>query len=163
MRLINADAFDKALAEEAAFKVRHGDQAVARGLILARRYITDAPTVDVAPVVRCGECQYWKDRKVGLPDGTERDYKPDEKYFVELSTGVNIGSHCTLHGFEDESGSWLWSNANDFCSRGKRKDGDNDARSYAGGSPEVDAADLPGNEVHGTPVEQTEHSGTVSG
>lgn len=37
------------------------------------------------------------------------------------------------------------------------------ARSYAGGSPEVDGADLLRDEVHGATVEQTEHSGTVSG
>ena len=43
------------------------------------------------------------------------------------------------------------------------KGDDISARSYAGGSPEVDAADLPGDEVHGAPAEPTEHSGTVSG
>ena len=39
--------------------------------------------------------------------------------------------------------------------------GENDDRSYAGSSPEVDAADLPGDEEHGAPVEQAKHSGTV--
>lgn len=37
------------------------------------------------------------------------------------------------------------------------------AQSYAGGSPEMVAADLPGDEEHGAPAEQTEHSGAVSG
>ena len=36
------------------------------------------------------------------------------------------------------------------------------ARSYAGGSSEMAAAYLPGDEVHGAPVEQTKHSGIVS-
>ena len=82
--------------------------------------IEDTPVVEFPPVVRCKDCCYWKDRKVGLLDGTERDYKPDEPQLVTLSVGTNIGSHCTLHGFENESGSWFWSNANDFCSRGRR-------------------------------------------
>lgn len=83
-----------------------------------------APTVDLVPApVRCGECIYWKDRKVKLPDGAERDYQPDEPYSVTMNVGINVGSHCTLHGFENESGSWFWSNADDFCSRGKRKGG----------------------------------------
>lgn len=86
--------------------------------------INRIPTVDVVPVIHCKECRYWKDRKVGLPDGTERDYRPGEEYFVELSTGINIGCHCTLHGFENESGSWFWAQPDDFCSRGKRKDGE---------------------------------------
>ena len=43
------------------------------------------------------------------------------------------------------------------------KGDDCNARSYAGGSPEVDAADLPGDEVHGAQIEQTKHSGTVFG
>lgn len=82
---------------------------------------------ELQTVVHCKECQYWKDRKVGLPDGTERNYRPDEQSLVPLDVGINIGCHCTLHGCEDKSGTTFWAQANDFCSRGKRKDENNNA------------------------------------
>ena len=79
------------------------------------------PAVDVAPVVRCVECIWWQDRQVQLIDGSCRDYMPDEPWSVTCDVGINVGSHCTKHGFDDESGSWFWAAANDYCSCGKRK------------------------------------------
>lgn len=79
-------------------------------------------------LVRCKDCVSWCDRKVQKPDGTLRDYTPEEKALplamVTADIGINVGSHCTLHGCENESGSWFWSKANDFCSRGERRDSD---------------------------------------
>ena len=120
MRLIDADLFESFSANYKGYDRKSyiaGAEAVLKS-------IDNAPTVDAVPAVHCKECCYWKDRKVGLPDGTERDYKPDEPPLITLDVGTNIGSHCTLHGFENESGSWFWSNADDFCSRGKRKGGE---------------------------------------
>lgn len=85
--------------------------------------LSDAPTVEATPVVHCGECIWWQDRQVQLADGGCRDYMPDEPWSVTSDIGINVGAHCTKHGFEDKSGSWFWANANDFCSRGERREG----------------------------------------
>lgn len=69
----------------------------------------------------CKDCVYWKDRQVQLRDGSCRDYLPNEPWSVTADVGINVGSHCTLHGFDNESGSWFWAKAEDFCSRGIRK------------------------------------------
>lgn len=76
---------------------------------------------DVVPVVRCVECIWWQDRQVQLIDGSCRDYMPDEPWSVTCDVGINVGSHCTKHGFDDKSGSWFWAAANDYCSRGERE------------------------------------------
>lgn len=76
---------------------------------------------DVVPVVRCGECIWWQDRQVQLIDGSCRDYMPDEPWSVTCDVGINVGSHCKKHGFDDESGSWFWAAANDYCSRGEKE------------------------------------------
>ena len=79
-------------------------------------------------IVRCKDCASWCDRKVQKPDGTLRDYTPEEKALplamVTADIGINVGSHCTLHGYENESGSWFWAKANDFCSYCERRDSD---------------------------------------
>ena len=92
-----------------------------RAVTVSRFGIENAPTVDAVPVVRCGDCLYWQDRQVMLSDGSCRNYLPDEPDYVTASVGINMGAHCTKHGFEDESGSWFWANACDFCSRGERR------------------------------------------
>ncbi|MEG0944383.1 MAG: hypothetical protein RSD74_02085 [Angelakisella sp.] len=71
--------------------------------------------------VLCKDCVYWINRKIKIADGSYRDYEPWEEEFVTITKGINVGSHCTLHGFEDESGSWFWAGADDFCSRGIRR------------------------------------------
>lgn len=79
-----------------------------------------APAIDAVNVIRCKDCVYWQDRQVQLSDGSCRDYLPNEDWSVTCDIGMNIGSHCTLHGFEDKSGSWFWANADDYCSRGRK-------------------------------------------
>lgn len=59
--------------------------------------IWKAPTADVAPVVRCKDCEYWQDNNGGYPN-----------------------EECRWR--EDET-----PDADDFCSYGKRKDGDDNA------------------------------------
>lgn len=76
---------------------------------------------DAEPVVRCKDCIYWQDRKVLMKNGEYRDYLPDEDMFVSIDKGINVGSHCTLHGYENMTGSWFCAQANDFCSRGERR------------------------------------------
>ncbi len=58
----------------------------------------DFPAADVAPVVRCKDCKYWQDNNGGYPH-------------EECRWG---------HGETPE--------ANDFCSYGEQKDGDDDAK-----------------------------------
>lgn len=69
-------------------------------------------------IVHCKDCIYWQDRQIKLNDGTYRDYLPTDEYYVSQSVGINIGSHCTLHGHDNDSSSWFWSSGNDYCSRG---------------------------------------------
>lgn len=56
--------------------------------------VENAPVADVVPVVRCKDCQYWQDNNGGYPN-----------------------EECRWR--EDET-----PDADDFCSYGKRKDGD---------------------------------------
>ena len=55
----------------------------------------EVPAADVAPVVRCKDCQNWK-RNVGLTDSPN--------------------GHCFEHDID--------TNGRDFCSYGERKDND---------------------------------------
>ena len=57
-------------------------------------YVRDMPAADVAPVVRCKDCQSWK-RNVGLTDSPN--------------------GHCFEHDID--------TNGQDFCSYGERRDG----------------------------------------
>lgn len=60
--------------------------------------IEKAPTVDAAPVVYCKDCKYWQDNNGGYPH-----------------------EECRW-GHEETP------DADDFCSYGERKDGDDDAK-----------------------------------
>lgn len=62
------------------------------------QYIEISPDDDVAPWVRCKDCKYWQDNNGGYPH-------------EECRWG---------HGETPE--------ANDFCSYGEQKDGDDDAK-----------------------------------
>ena len=123
---MNADEIVKALRENAEWcdaneygvPLCMGDnQRAAADLIESLQ----AQLNDTVPVVRCSECIWWQDRQVQLIDGSCRDYMPDEPWSVTCDVGINVGSHCTKHGFDDESGSWFWAAANDYCSRGEKE------------------------------------------
>lgn len=87
------------------------------------------PTADVVEVVRCKDCIYFQDRYIELPGGSKIPYKKGESV-VPISVGINVGSYCTridyaiVHGYRhgepsvDETR--LWTNPDDFCSRGER-------------------------------------------
>ncbi len=86
---------------------------------------------EVDEVVRCKDCIYFQDRYVKLPDGSKRPYEKGEDY-VPISVGINVGSYCKridyaiVHGYRDGEPSVdetrLWTNPDDFCSYGERKD-----------------------------------------
>ena len=59
-------------------------------------FIENAPVIDAEPVIRCKDCMYWK------------EHKPTERRFCELVTTPTKSY-------------WL-SRADDFCSRGERKE-----------------------------------------
>lgn len=64
---------------------------------LVKAAIKNAPSVDAESVIRCKGCQYWQDNNGGYPN-----------------------EECRWR--EDET-----PDADDFCSYGKRKDGDDNA------------------------------------
>lgn len=123
MRLIDANALIISLAKDRSALVNnHVPHGELRRIDETIWKVVEAPTISAVPVVRCRECVWWKGRQVQLADGTCRDYLPDEPWSVTLSVGINVGSHCTKHGFDDESGSWFWAQPDDYCSRGERKE-----------------------------------------
>ena len=123
MRLIDADALKDELIECTPYAIdpvyRNTNSNI--DMFTLMEMLDELPAADVVPVVRCGECIWWQDRQVQLIDGSCRDYMPDEPWSVTCDVGINVGSHCTKHGFDDESGSWFWAAANDYCSRGERE------------------------------------------
>ena len=64
-------------------------------IMAIERDVRDMPAADVAPVVRCKDCQHWK-RNAGLTDSPN--------------------GHCFEHDID--------TNGRDFCSYGERKDND---------------------------------------
>lgn len=89
--------------------------------------IEEFEAADVAPMVRCKNCIYWKDRHIKLDDGTERPYTEEELQefcgMVPLSIGINVSSYCTRVKLEDTN---FWCGPDDFCSKGARMDGTED-------------------------------------
>lgn len=100
-------ANEERLIDANALKVKaFPDPDSGEGLVYVQD-IDEAPTVDAVEVVRCKDCIHWCDCKVKLADGTYRDYLPGEAFGdVTIDIGINVCSHCTLHGYEDSSGSW---------------------------------------------------------
>lgn len=64
-------------------------------IMAIERDVRDMPAADVAPVVRCKDCQSWK-RNVGLTDSPN--------------------GHCFEHDID--------TNGQDFCSYGERRKGE---------------------------------------
>lgn len=72
-------------------------ECIKKRLEKAAKRVSAIPAVDVAPVVPCKDCRYWQDNNGGYPN-----------------------EECRWR--EDET-----PDADDFCSYGKRKDGDDNA------------------------------------
>ena len=86
-RLIDADALSEKLCETTIF-IKDGE--------VFQRMINDAPSIDAVPVVRCGECEYWK-------------CNPNtEEYGV-----------CKKVSYDDFE---VVMDSDDFCSYGKRRE-----------------------------------------
>lgn len=98
-----------------------------------------APEIDpvhAAGGVYCRECIYFVPEQVHKNDGTVRDCKPGESLFVSLSEGMVVGAHCgrfdsvVTHGYRygdpsvDETLAWV--RADDFCSRGVKREVEED-------------------------------------
>ena len=92
MRLIDADA----LMDEA-----NSDGAY--GYVDAKQ-ISDAPTIDAVPVVRCRECRHHRDKN-----------EQEQQYLVE---DILI---CTSPDATDDCWNAVW--PDHFCSYGERKEG----------------------------------------
>ena len=90
------------LIDADAAKLTANDYAMFRcqlgGLVDVVEFLDDAPTVDAVPVVRCKDCRHWH------KDTVFCDYMS--------------------YGKASERVNWY---ADDFCSYGERKDGDDNA------------------------------------
>lgn len=68
MRAIDADALEKVLKGKGSYPA------------VVRRAISDAPTLDMTPVVRCGECKYNRGKRKCLRPDTVM-ITPDDNDF----------------------------------------------------------------------------------
>lgn len=75
-------------------KKRVGTIGSLSGDFVAGFDIDTAPTIDAVPVTRCKDCAHW--------------------------TGIALGMRCNLYSFPPNA--WVYSQPEDFCSRGKRKE-----------------------------------------
>ena len=81
------------------------------------------PEDEPADIVRCRDCVNWMPRHIKLNDGTTRFYLPGEKD-VSISVGINVGSQCLVDcnsGYAEDKA--VFRSANEFCSRGIRREG----------------------------------------
>ena len=92
MRLIDADALMHEANSDGAY-----------GYVDAKQ-ISEAPTVDAVPVVRCRECKHHRDKN-----------EQEQQYLVE---DILI---CTSQDATDDCWNAVW--PDHFCSYGKRKEG----------------------------------------
>lgn len=109
MRLIDADAFIRFLAEQKVKETGAFTKGVNKALniaISALKNLQITPTVDAVPVVRCGKRKNWK------PYGSKAARKIGDP--LERYGGCEI-----WHGGHLES---------DFCSYGQRRDQSADVR-----------------------------------
>lgn len=81
--------------QELAFQFNFEGRITERELYLFNRAIEEMPTIDAVPVVRCKDCKWWK--------------TVHPRYWVEHEI-------CAREGYE------LLRKAEDFCSRGKRRE-----------------------------------------
>lgn len=97
MRLIDADEIRKKAVPHT--RGEHGYKANIRKWAVLVGDIDDAPTIDAVPVVRCKDCKY------------KADYFNSGNYVCKRN-------QCTVCGRNS------FIRDDDFCSYGKRKDGD---------------------------------------
>ena len=103
MRLIDADRAleivrDQGFAHPNAYHLTN----------YATLILREAPTVDAVEVLRCRDCKYWG----------------DEAGKLQRSDGV-LFARCTVHNYLIDGRHTGWCpTENDFCSYGKRKEGD---------------------------------------
>ena len=72
------------------------------------RFLKKQPTVDAVEVVRCRDCKYWG----------------DEAGKLQCSDGALL-ARCKVHNYLIDGRHTGWCpTENDFCSYGKRKEGD---------------------------------------
>ena len=87
MRLVDADSLMEKATSDGAY-----------GYVDAKQ-ISEAPTVDAVPVVRCRDCQHWK------PTGSKAGNSFSD---MEYIGGCEFTKYCRRES--------------DFCSYGKRKE-----------------------------------------
>ena len=103
MRLIDADRAleivrDQGIAHPNAYHLTN----------YATLILREAPTVDAVEVLRCRDCKYWG----------------DEAGKLQHSDGV-LFARCKVHNYLIDGRHTGWCpTENDFCSYGKRKEGD---------------------------------------
>lgn len=94
--------------------------------------ITEAPTIDAVPVVRCKDCKWYDPPHIDHGGGKRTDVA-DDAPSVPLSVGINVGGKCmnTLREYccnhdrenpDDYERLVKFRNRMDYCSDGERKD-----------------------------------------
>ena len=84
---------ERAAAMDAILGLTIADPAVAQYADAVCYHLQNLPAADVVPVTHCKDCQHW--------------------------TGVALGMRCNLYSFPPNA--WVYSQPDDFCSRGQRK------------------------------------------
>lgn len=104
MDFINREDLLSDLTESVVFTVRDRHSAEIRGARKIIDRIEAAPTVDVVPVVRCGQCEHW-DEEIGWCDV--------HSCFIDSD-----GIPCS----PNESSNWKMFDEDYFCKDGVRKE-----------------------------------------
>ena len=84
---------ERSAAMESVLRLTIVDPAVAQYADAVCYHLQNLPAADVVPVTHCKDCQHW--------------------------TGVALGMRCNLYSFPPNA--WVYSQPDDFCSRGQRK------------------------------------------
>lgn len=120
MRLIDADALiENHFSDEHRIALSYADK------VWMRRIISDEPTIDAVPVVRCKDCKHYIPAHIRLKDGTTRPYTEEEKklpFGVTGDVGINCGSVCMRKLYWQENRIPVYVQDTDFCSYGERKE-----------------------------------------
>ena len=96
---------DEEIEHDSKMYTREQNYYIEKGLRIARKDIQSAPAADVVAVVRCKNCSYWDAVKNPQHAGKGICCPPNR----------SLGGYCTRRGATTED---------DYCSQGKRKDGD---------------------------------------
>ncbi len=104
-RYIDADALEKVLQKRSDELFDEHFPKMSGALMGVICYVISAPTVDAVPVVRCGECKFFH-------------FHPNDDFADNAGVCTENSHYCDFSKCEADRF------ITDFCSYGKRKDGE---------------------------------------